>query len=70
MRTLMRAHVSRHPPPQRGGTAFVAGGGSGGSGGGCGGGWEGVWGGEGGGLNCRPPASITWDIFYMIEPNA
>jgi len=26
--------------------------------------------GRGGGLNCVPPASVTWDIFYMIEPNA
>ncbi len=24
---------------------------------------------EGGGLKCGPPASITWDIFYMIEPS-
>lgn len=24
----------------------------------------------GGGLNFGPPASITWDIFYMIEPSA
>ena len=29
-----------------------------------------VAGGEEGGLNCGPPASITWDIFYMTEPSA